>query len=357
MRTYHEDKFYSCAGRLYQLYNQNSRKSGFAARSITEFEAWKLQTRNILSDITGLSRMQPGSGRSCILESVQLDGYRRDKMILETEPDVWMPFYVLVPDSIAEHKKLPVMIAAHGHCGGGKYAVAGRTDIPAVDEAIREMHYDYGHRFALEGYIVFCPDARGFGERREAGLQGDEESHYMSSSCYSLNNQAISLGLSLTGMWIWDLMRLIDYIETRPDCNTEKIACCGLSGGGLQALWLAAMDDRIRLCIVSGYFYGYFDSLMKMPYNCSCNYVPHLWEHVDMGDLGALIAPRPLLIQSGMQDDLNGKRGVINAVEQVEITARAYKLFDAQDRLYHQIFTGGHRWDGEKSYEFVKRWL
>ena len=40
--------------------------------------------------------------------------------------------------------------------------------------------------------------------------------------------------------------------------------------------------------------------------NCSCNYVPHLFEHVDMGDVGALIAPRPLLVETGTHDDLNG---------------------------------------------------
>lgn len=79
----------------------------------------------------------------------------------------------------------------------------------------------------------------------------------------------------------------------------ERLGCCGLSGGGMQTIWLTAMDDRIKCAVVSGYFYGYLDSLLKMPHNCGCNFVPDLWNHIDMGDLGALVCPRPLLIESG----------------------------------------------------------
>ena len=79
-------------------------------------------------------------------------------------------------------------------------------------------------------------------------------------------------------------MRLIDYRYTRQDCDSGKLGCCGLSGGGLQTIWLAALEDRVKYSAVSGYFYGYLDSLLKMPQNCSCNFVPNLWKHVDMGD-------------------------------------------------------------------------
>jgi hypothetical protein len=117
------------------------------------------------------------------------------------------------------------------------------------------------------------------------------------------------------------------------------------------------MDERIVCSAVSGYFYGYLDSLLKLPQNCSCNYVPHLVEYVDMGDLGALIAPRPLLIESGSRDPLNGERGLVNVTEQVEITAKAYSLLEAEDKLYHHVFDGEHLWNGEKTYPFLAKWL
>ncbi|MFD0716102.1 hypothetical protein [Paenibacillus sp. GCM10027626] len=167
---------------------------------------------------------------------------------------------------------------------------------------------------------------------------------------------AISLGMSLTGMWTWDLKRLIDYIGTRPDIAQDRIGCCGLSGGGLQTLWLAALDEQVSCAIVSGYFYGYMDALLKL-YNCSCNYVTRLWEHVDMGDIAALIAPRALLIETGDQDPLNGERGMDNVIEQVDIAVQAYNLLGAEERLVHHTFEGGHVWNGDKTHDFANRWL
>lgn len=180
--------------------------------------------------------------RAQILEKEVLpdENFTREKWIIQTEEDIWMPFYLLKPKQTFAEKN-PVIIATHGHGSGGKLSTAG----------------------------------------------------------------------------VWDLMRLVDYIKTRPDCNGDKIGCIGLSGGGLQSLWLAALDDRIMFATVSGYFYGYRDSLLEMNQNCCCNYVPGLWEHVDMGDIGALIAPRALVIESGMQDHLNGRRGIVNVLEQV----------------------------------------
>lgn len=76
-----------------------------------------------------------------------------------------------------------------------------------------------------------------------------------------------------------------------------------------------------------------------------------------MGDIGALIAPRPFMVESGTQDELNGERGVDNVVEQLEITRKAYQLFEMEDRLYHSVFNGEHKWDGAKSLEFFEKWL
>jgi len=291
-----------------------------------------------------------------LLETRQFAGYTREKIIIQTEPDVWMPCFVLIPDPMLHETASIPVIAAHGHASGGKSAVAGCAEIPAVQRAIAQYNYDYGVQLVRAGYLVFCPDARGFGERREAGSQQDTDDYVLSGSCVELNQMALPLGQTVTGMWTWDLSRLIDYVETRDDCDATRLGCVGLSGGGLQTLWLAAMDDRVQCAVISGYFYGCKDSLLD-EFNCSCNYVPHLWRAVDMGDLGALIAPRPVLIESGTNDNLNGARGLLNVTEQVEIARTAYRLFGQENRVYHHIFTGAHRWDGEKTYDFLAHWL
>ena len=66
--------------------------------------------------------------------------------------------------------------------------------------------------------------------------------------------------------------------------NPERILTFGFSGGAMQSLYLAALDDRIHAVFLSGYMYGFRDSLLQMNRNCSCNYVPHLMEHFDIRD-------------------------------------------------------------------------
>jgi hypothetical protein len=355
MKTLHIDTYHTSLERELALFDRCARSLGLKATTPLELEEWRRTVRAELAVITGIGRME-----SCPLEprreeSVPLKGYRREKWLIQTEPGVLMPLYVLIPDGIAPGERRSCVITPHGHGSGGKFAVAGRTDIPAMRETIRKHDYDYGVQLVREGHIVFCPDARGFGERREWMLQGDRPEQFLHSTCVPLNHVAISLGMSLTGWWTWDLMRLVDWITERPDCDPARIACAGLSGGGLQTLWLAAMDDRVRCAVVSGYFYGYRDSLLKLSSNCGCNYVPGLWMRVDMGDLGALIAPRLLLVETGTRDDLNGERGAVNATEQVEIARTAYRLLGAEDRLRHVLFDGPHKWHGVETPAFIRR--
>ncbi len=353
----HIPEYYTSLEHLEDIFDRNARQMAFAAENLQEAEAWKKDLRERLREITGISRLVRAELSPRLLETVRKDGYSREKWLIQTEPDIWMPFYVLVPDGRKDGAKLPCIIAPHGHKSSGKNGVAGRTEIPCVDEVIRETRLAYGPEFAKRGYMVFCPDARGFGERRESVRQGDSAGRFMNGCCEQLNHMAIPLGLTLCGMWIFDLMRLTDYILTREDCDPDRIACAGLSGGGMQTLYFTALDDRIRCCVISGYFYGVKESLLEMPGSCSCNYVPHMWETCDMGDVGALIAPRPMLVETGNQDPLSGRRGTENVKEQLEITEKAFRLYGVPERLVWHIFDGPHRWDGEKTPGFIGQYL
>ncbi len=348
------EKFFTTAERMLELYRVRARRSAFAARTAAEASEWAGRLRPLLSATVGLDGMAAAPLEPRVTERREEEALTVERVEIQTEPGVIMPLSALIPRRFELPR--PAIIAPHGHLSAGKLAVVGRDDIPALAETIRKHNYAYGRALALAGFVVFCPDARGFGERREAMHQGKPED-FMHGSCREINNVAISLGLSLTGMWTWDLMRLVDYIGGRPDCVPGRVGCAGLSGGGLQTLWLAALDERIRCAAVSGYFYGYRDSLLKLNGNCSCNYVPGLWRLVDMGDVGALVAPRPLLIETGDTDDLNGERGVANAVEQVAIARRAYELLGAGDRLSHHVFHGPHRWDGTRALPWLAGWL
>ena len=354
-RTLHYDRYYGSLATMKARFDKRARADLFTGDTEEDFTAWRRESRRTLTELLGLNRME-----SCALDpvvdgSVTLEGVRteddraiaREHVILQVEPGIYMTLYLLIPEAPAGNERRRVALALPGHMGAGKESVAGRDEIPAVADAIRRFNYDYGLRLSKMGYVVACPDCRGFGERRDEDRQGDEEELFMGCTCFHLSHMAMGLGETVCGMCTWDAMRLIDYMTergSRPDADwdTENITCVGFSGGGMQTLWLSAMDDRVKTALISGYLYGYRDSLLVLNGNCSCNYIPHLWEHFDMGDIASLIAPRRLIVQSCRNDHLNGPRGLDNVYEQMETVRAAYHLFDAEDHLSHDIREGEH---------------
>jgi len=325
----------------------------FDCRSHAEWEIWRAQLQGKIRELLGVGRLAPADPRPRVTEEVQLEGYTRQRVEIDTEPGVTMPLYVLIPDNLEGSAR--AVIAPHGHGSGGKLSPAGVALTPAVAEAIKLYNYAYGVEAAKRGYVVFCPDARGFGERRESLSSADDQ--LLQSSCHQLAHMLLPLGLTVAGVWAWELSRVIDYALTRPEVRGPRVGCIGLSGGGLQTLYLSALDSRVECSVISGYFYGVSDSLLHLSGNCDCNYVPHLWEFADMGDIGALIAPTPLLIEAGTRDPLNGPRGIANVLEQYDITRSAYALLEAEDRLAIDVFDGEHRWHGTVAWEWLERWL
>jgi len=152
---------------------------------------------------------------------------------------------------------------------------------------------------------------------------------------------------------VWDNQRLLDYIATRDDCRQESVAAFGVSGGGQATLWLSALDERISVAVVSGHLGTFQDSILLTD-GCSCNTVPGLLLWAEKGDVGALIAPRPLLIESGSEDDCYSRASQLKAYETVE---RAYGVAGTPERLDIDLYEGPHRWSGRKVWNWLERWL
>lgn len=338
-RTIHIEKYYGSLPGMLKKYEKSARSGRFKGNTIEEFQIWQKEMRDRLGDLIGLHRMEKCEEKPEVLERVEVEeGICREKILLQVEPDVWMPVYILIP----EKEPKGVFLALPGHMGAGKYSVAGCREIPAVGDSIERFHYDYGMQLARRGYVALCPDNRGFGERRDEALWGDSEEQFLNSTCFQLAHMAEPLGQTVIGMCTWDSMRLIDYVYRRGQWDTKDLGCVGFSGGGMQALWLAALDERIRRTVVSGYMYGYRDSLLVLNGNCSCNYVPGLWQLADMCDIGSLIAPRQFIVQSCRSDHLNGHRGLENVYEQTAVIREAYSLCGSESLFVHDVREGEH---------------
>jgi hypothetical protein len=106
-------------------------------------------------------------------------------------------------------------------------------------------------------------------------------------------------GRTLMGERLWDAMRCIDYLETFISVDTTRIGCAGLSLGGEMAMWLGAMDLRIKATVSSG-FLTRMDQMEKG--HCMCWKFPGLRDLVDFSDIYCLIAPRQLMCQNGLKE-------------------------------------------------------
>jgi dienelactone hydrolase len=266
----------------------------------------------------------------------QADGYRRDRIVFDSEDTMAVPAFLLVPDGRTGPG--PAVLAVHGH-GPGKAAIC------AVD--VEPSGGDYAHRLALEGYVVLAPDLRAFGERTD----WNPPDHY---ACDTNLVHAVMAGVSPLAQNLWDLGRCLDVLAGHPLVDPGRIAMVGFSYGATVTLFLASVDPRVAAAVVSGYFSSVVES-HKMPWNmCGSQVLPGMLGRLEHVDLGALIAPRPLLVESGTDDLLFP---VATATESVAQLRAVYDELGEPDRLEHHVFEGDHRWDGGSAYGFLRRWL
>ncbi len=346
-------QFYTSEKSLSRYFKERGRANGHHATSKKDTLVWQKKSRKRLSQIFGLHLFKSVPLQAKRLSVTQIEDLVREEWLVLTESEVWMPVTLLLPAKIA--KPTGAVICFHGHGMAGRFGPSGRFDIQGMKEVYQNYNCDYGYQLAKRGLIAVCPDARGFGQRRQGSVQEDVRfpERFYQSSCRFIQLASVPLGLNLQGMFAWDASRLVDWLVEDKRVDKTLLGAVGLSGGGMQTLNLAALDERIKVAVVSGYFYGVKEALLEMNENCLCNMVPQLWENFDMGDLGALCAPRNLLIESGTQDHLNGKSGIKNVTSQFAITQKAFKNLGQPEKTYHHVFQGGHTWDGDKSIPWV----
>lgn len=302
----------------------------------TEIKAWRDRCRGRLAELLGRFP-EPVPLDLEVLESVECDGYRREKIVFDTEETMSVPAYLLIPYGRVEPG--PAVLAQHGH-GPGKAQVCGL-------EFTETPNSDYGHQLARRGYVVLAPDLRCFGERSD----WNPPDHY---ACDTNLVHAVMDGWSPLSQNLWDLARALDVLETHPLVDASRIGMVGLSYGGTMTLFLAAWDERVAAAVVSGYFSSW-EASHRMPWNmCGSQVLPGMLGKLEHLDVAALVAPRPLLVETGTEDLLFPVQ--VASAEVAKLRA-VYDLYGADDRLAHDVFEGDHQWHGEVAYPFLDRWL
>ncbi len=269
--------------------------------------------------------------------------YIEEYLTFQTTPDVRVPGYVLIPKNTA----LPAPGLVVLHCHGGAY-VWGKEKVVAVEDehpvlsAFKQRLYE-GTSIATElvrrGYVVITIDMFYWGERRmllEEDPASYRERHSMtaddigafdgrsSQSEQLVARSLMTAGITWPGVVLWDDLRTLDYLASRPEVDRQRLGCVGLSVGGYRSFLLAALDERIKAAVAVGWMTSFASNIRRHVVNTVglTFHIAGLYRYLDFPDLAALIAPRSLFVINGSRDTLFPLAGVEKAFLKIEACFR-----------------------------------
>ncbi len=326
-----------------QRYDSAPLRLTFKATARAEAEQWQQQLRDKLTELLGgFPERTPLLAET--LETRQFSNYRRERVVFVSRPGVAVTGYLLTPTATGK-PPYPLVIAVPGH---GR----GVDDIVAIDEdgSDRTGKPGYQHDFAVQavehGLAVFAIEPMGFGHRRDP-LTVDKGAD--ASACQPVAGSALLLGETMIGWRVWDVMRSIDWAATRPELDTSRIGCMGISGGGTCTLFSSALDPRIKAAFVSGYLNTFRASIMSVSH-CIDNYVPGILNWAENYDVAGLIAPRPLFSEGGLEDPIFPVSATRESYARVK---KVYAVFGAEQNVQQEIFEGEHVFHGARGLPFL----
>ncbi|MBI3849461.1 MAG: acetylxylan esterase [Verrucomicrobia bacterium] len=285
---------------------ETNRTMRFAATTSRDAIRWQHDAREKLFALMmggGKPKSVPLDAKVIQRIEMPAGGYVLEEVSLQTLPDRRVHTWMAVPKD--RRKKVGAVLALHGHSGTGSQIVRG------------ESLYWYGRALAEMGYVVISPDI------------GQHELQHTN--------------WTLMGERVWDALRCIDYLETRPEVDKKRIAVAGLSLGGETTMYVAAMDPRIKAACSSGWLTT-IDNMKRG--HCPCWNFPRLEEHFDFADIFACVAPRPLVLEIGEKERAPGGFPVDIARKAFAEIQPAYRVFRAEKDLLLDIHPSGHVFHG-----------
>ena len=261
-----------------------------------------------------------------IFGKIERDDYTVEKVYFESYPGFFCTGNLYRPRG--KDGPFPAIVSPHGHWARGRLENIERGSIPG-----RCIN------FAKQGYIIFSYDMVGY---NDSGQQVDHRSFPNGES------EAI-WGISLLGLQLQNAIRSIDFLQTLPDVNPDRIACTGASGGGTQTFMLMAIDDRIKVSapvnMISAHMQG----------GCLCENAPNLRLDFSNIEIGAMMAPRPLLLVSATGDWTKDTPDV-----EYPAIRSIYQHFGATDKIHQVQIDAEHNYNKasrEAVYQWFAKWL
>ena len=261
-----------------------------------------------------------------IFGKIERSDYTVEKVYFESYPGFFCTGNLYRPRG--KDGPFPAIVSPHGHWARGRLENIERGSIPG-----RCIN------FAKQGYVIFSYDMVGY---NDSGQQVDHRS-------FPNGDREAIWGISLLGLQLQNAIRSIDFLQSLPDVDPDRIACTGASGGGTQAFMLMAIDDRIKVSapvnMISAHMQG----------GCLCENAPNLRIDFSNIEIGAMMAPRPLLLVSATGDWTKDTPDVeYPAIHSI------YQHFGAADKIHQVQIDAEHNYNKdsrEAVYQWFAKWL
>lgn len=252
----------------------------------------------------------PARDRKITAQTVSVEerpGFILEKLVLDVNGLEPAPAYLIKPKTASG--RMPAVLFNHWH--GGEYYLG-------KDEMLRPKPgiVSFADDLTSQGYCALCLDMWCFGGRSAAHAETD------------LFKEMLWKGRVLWGMMVYDTLRGLDYLLTRPEVDTSRVATLGMSMGSTMAWWVAALDQRIKVCVDICCLTD-FDALIEshgLGGHGVYYFVPSLLKHFTTSQINALIAPRAHLGLAGNLDPLTPPKGLDRIDRELkQVYARAGK--------------------------------
>jgi dienelactone hydrolase len=285
-------------------------------------ELWKLlgrlPPRPVTPKVETLSRQNRGE-------------YVVEKFQFDNTAGSLVPGYLLLPTNAPG--RLPAILYCHWH--------AGEYDL-GKEELFQAKHTPEapGPALAKRGYVVLAIDASGFGERNGQGPDGPAEKDYRAEETASKFN--LWVGRTFWGMLLRDDLMALDYLASRPEVDPNRLGVTGMSMGATRTWWLMALDERLKTGVAIACMTRYQNLTIRgsIHEHDIGYFVPGVLNHFDSEAVIALIAPRPVLFQTGDNDPgspVDGIHAIESAVRPV------YRLYGQENNYQSLTYPGlGH---------------
>ncbi|MGH9395480.1 MAG: prolyl oligopeptidase family serine peptidase [Terriglobia bacterium] len=284
----------------------------------------------------------------------ETDKFLAYDVFLDVMPGVQAYGQLLIPREVAGHtdKRLPAMICQHGFDGAPKYVTGVGNGLESNDH----FYHRFGERLAERGYVVFAPYLTVPEDPDPPGIV------HRADLINPLVRLAACLGMMRTSIELAKLHRIVDFLQSLPFVDADRIGYYGLSYGGYSAMWMPPLEPRLRFTIISAYFNDWSrmltdttrvgDSYWSLPDEDFYNWnVLNRFTHTE---LIAAMWPRPVCVEWGLNDPVTPPAWHRQAWEEVKEFANSWGL---DDKIVDDDFIGPHTIHGIGTFFFIDRWL